>query len=235
MQYIKQIAYLNTVQAASADRVSSLGNYTINGLPTFKLGTQSGCSFITYAGGTAAISTTDWTTIASSTYYYVYVEYYNTLVNQIQNNTFVYYSTSATAADAQTKFNTWAGNLLTEFGYTVATGGGDTVTITAPKNQYLYSALSADSGATGVTSSVTTPAVLRVGYGQDIITTYGSPEASSGSANDGIVTTGNYHMVFIPVNQPNPSGGFTQFTYLVCIADSADGDTLLATLTSELS
>ena len=235
-QTVQYQSYLNTVQGGSADLYLTIpGTILINQLPAFQLGTQSGCSFISYAAGTAAIWNVAPDGILASTYYVVVVRYYDTTLRQTIQIPFQYFSSVATDALFYTAFSTWATNLLTQFGYTVAAGLNNSTDITAPMNQDLYLAQDTNFGS-GVTLVVanSTPAVARIGYGQDIIDTYAFPTATYASANDGVYPTNTYNQSFIPVNPPN-SGGSSQYTNLVLIKSGTNGNALLTSLKNALT
>lgn len=229
-------SYLNTVAATSGDLDTSVAGFSIiTGLPPIQDNTVGLCTSQAYAAGTAGVYRVNSASIANSTNYYVTVTWFNPTMSQVVNSTFHYLSdASATPAEFQTAFHSWLdATIIASAGYTFANVSTDKVDITAPKNYPLVVAINTTLSGSGLTVTNTAGAVPQVGLGSDIIATYGWPESSSSSANDGIYPTGNYHQFFIPVNVPNqnnPASGFTQYTCIVYIIDGTNGDALLSSL-----
>ena len=152
-QTVQYQSYLNDVLStdlySNGSGTSAVpGQIIINGgIPPILRGTYSNCSFITRQVGTAAIWNVDPQGILPSTYYVVVVRYYDTTLRQTIQIPFQYFSAVATDALFYTAFSTWATNLLTPFGYTVAAGASTNSTdITAPMNQDLYLAQDTNFG-----------------------------------------------------------------------------------------
>lgn len=225
---IKEYSILNSVSATRANVADIQNGLTyISGLAPFRASDTKTAVRRAVVAGTQGVKTVDVTVVVGDKYGIIT----NFINSEGQSESIVWeYTVPVAGTDALflDSYKTAIEAKMESAGY-VVTGGVTSVVITAPLNVpfSIQAATADDITNAALTITDTTPAVNAEGRGTDLATQYGLPDASSATANDGIVTSNSYIVWAIPVTQqltstqsPNQWESYTKLLLL----NNGDGD-----------
>lgn len=179
---------LNTVAALGADCVVINKQISVTGLkPLIAQANLKPTSVIAPVTGVSQVSTYT-PTAANSTQYALVVTFTNKASRQVESQTF-YYTTAASGDTATTISASFIAQINALFPIMpIVASGSATIILTASAGYEVFQSQSIGVGV--LTFADTTPGVVRVGYGADVIRTYSEPDVTAN-----VIPTSYYYQV----------------------------------------